>query len=513
MISDLDLNFPVKTLDKYNNHIFVTHFENELAKVILEFLPSFKTVFAKVNEAILKYLHENKLKISNEYFERSQKIFTKTTPAIILCDSYKTFFEDIFTAKNLGYLYSSQSTVQLAKIISQAIEIISDINNTFFTNFSTNKSADKVAFFNDGKCELLKFLMSPDFKAIIDARVSVAIKMLIENLESISKEEKDFNQLAKQVAGQLNELAKILNTIYLETNKQSSVSPESKVMKLHQTLRPDKFFNQNNRGRGKSTKNINLNYDFGISDSENIQKWAKDYHLAPFMSAKDAFKTDENSPIVQFFRQHNLPFISGPSGSFTFILPGILLLEPNFDSAELRDFISVYIAMMIAEGHHGIAEGMMVACELGLYDLHVGGEKVQLKFPFQNPISMYDHFIPDRIKNSQEIKFLVGKYPDFFMPNARNFIRFENFLSEAIAKMPDSEDKKMLFKISAHLKKKSITDSLSDEIGKVNEILKSNQLPIFSVPLLNHYNFFKREPWHSDAPGHFENLEEVMRLK
>ncbi len=187
---------------------------------------------------------------------------------------------------------------------------------------------------------------------------------------------------------------------------------------LFDAIRIDEHFSDKNRGR-EYKEGDSYTSNFGITDNKHTPDWAKAYfEKIPILAGKDQFTFNASSPVVSFFKQHNIPVIGGASGTLTFVLRGITLMhEINLSLEQMREYVALLTAAMIAEGHHSVAEVMMVACTFNLYPYRTStGEVAPYKFPFDQPERHYDIFLPDSFKKTYAYKELLQKYPQFLKP-------------------------------------------------------------------------------------------------
>lgn len=198
-------------------------------------------------------------------------------------------------------------------------------------------------------------------------------------------------------------------------------------MQIFNRSRPDKFFHPLSRGRIEIRTDGNKYRHFGITDNESSQDWTQNFFSKAHSSAKNNFVAREESDIVKFFRQHQLPYISGASGTISHILSKILFHNVHLTPEEFREYLAILAAGMIALGHHSITEIMMVAAEFDLYHkCSDNGEIHLLKFCFEksrntcsdllpkSKSDIYSYFLPKSFKESEGFAKLVCTYPDYF---------------------------------------------------------------------------------------------------
>jgi len=204
-------------------------------------------------------------------------------------------------------------------------------------------------------------------------------------------------------------------------------------MPIYQYFRTRDLFNGFQRGRNVHDIDIILpqqQCNFGIADDQHMEEWCKNYFTQPQTAAKDRFQCNENSPLVTYFRNNSLPFISGPSGTLTYIFCGLYLLKIEFTIEELIELVALQTASMISRGHHSVVEMMLIAGRMKLYKTSTG-EFLFYPHPqntfesnlalYQSSLTqLYDLFIPNSVKQTQQFLDLQHQYPDFLSTTTIN---------------------------------------------------------------------------------------------
>lgn len=202
-------------------------------------------------------------------------------------------------------------------------------------------------------------------------------------------------------------------------NREDRKDTYSKLSKhVFKQARSDQFFLPYKRGRREvlyPDKN-NKTKDFGITDTLHTQEWAKNYFTGEHPAAKNLYKAIDTTGTVKTFRRLKYPFISGPSGTISHILPKTVFHNLKLSLEEQREYIAILAASMIALGHHSVVEIMMVAAEFNLYYRpNNNGTVTLLKFPFTEVSThIYSYFLPESFKTTPQFAQLVSAYPEYF---------------------------------------------------------------------------------------------------
>jgi hypothetical protein len=185
----------------------------------------------------------------------------------------------------------------------------------------------------------------------------------------------------------------------------SQINEERKL--LHSKLHPKKFgemFSPETRGRAK-IETYMRSEEFGITETQYLGNWAQNWHrikgVTPHKYRAAAIHT---SDIVQTFREHRIPFISGPSSSAADCMEGISFLLPKLTSEEREEYFNLLAAAKVAQGHHSIHE-VMLPCIL----INTVWRKIDYTTSYQD-------FLSVNFKKTNAYKKLSTSYPQFLHP-------------------------------------------------------------------------------------------------
>ena len=204
---------------------------------------------------------------------------------------------------------------------------------------------------------------------------------------------------------------------------QKSMNTEQNKMydDLLSYLMPDSQFSEKNRGR----REIGIekkSHDFGILEEKDMPSWAKNWHKRNIYPAKEVYRQDPSSSIVESYKKNNIPFIAGPSGTTAYCLLGVLFLLP-ITNAQLKEYVNLLAAGMIALGHHSFYDVMQTANNLKIFHLikntsvnHSRKKNISLLSGIELQ-HLYDACLTDHFKSTKVYQELTCEYPEFIGKN------------------------------------------------------------------------------------------------
>lgn len=197
---------------------------------------------------------------------------------------------------------------------------------------------------------------------------------------------------------------------------------------LHKKLRPEQpgeMFDHTIRGRDEKHCTVRTQ-EFGITETQYLDSATpKVWHRIPCTPHKHRTQVIAESPIVQAFRKHKIPFVAGPSGTAADCLAGITVLVPNLTYLEKQEYFNLLAAAEVAQGHHSFAEVILVLCNESLFpplvkrlELTRKGIAAKDFWRHVDYTELYADFLSPSFKETDAFRLLVnGRYAKFFDMN------------------------------------------------------------------------------------------------
>jgi hypothetical protein len=140
----------------------------------------------------------------------------------------------------------------------------------------------------------------------------------------------------------------------------------SLVAALRAKARSPALFDDAVRGRVKLPANDGLRRrQHGILAHGSTTPAGLETDAKPWRAAIDRCARDPASPFVQAGERADVPFVAGPSGTMSHVIPGVLTALAPVPARVVREYLMAYGAVLVRRGHHALRELAVVAETLG----------------------------------------------------------------------------------------------------------------------------------------------------
>lgn len=144
---------------------------------------------------------------------------------------------------------------------------------------------------------------------------------------------------------------------------------------IHDTIRDQPFFTDRGRTllREDQVRDSSLfNRHAGITEEPHRSPSTENFFKQGIVHAKADYVREPNSLTSKQFSRSGVPFISGASGSMQFILQALEMQKPQAqrspqERAALETLVISHAALLVAGGHHSLAETLLPGRKLGYF--------------------------------------------------------------------------------------------------------------------------------------------------
>lgn len=130
-------------------------------------------------------------------------------------------------------------------------------------------------------------------------------------------------------------------------------------------IRPENIFKDHRSGR-KTLKNEEekLTQKFGIALESSTTPELRNYFEKSYLPGQNKYRRDQNAAATKWLKDNNIPFVSGLSGTIGVCYCGLLQLN-GLSPHEIRDYLMILAATLVARGHHSFGEFHLVLRKIG----------------------------------------------------------------------------------------------------------------------------------------------------
>jgi|688.fasta_scaffold231110_2 hypothetical protein len=224
-----------------------------------------------------------------------------------------------------------------------------------------------------------------------------------------------FNKLFFAYLLEETTIQKAADTSTLSTLIRFSVVSDKQLSnQLKQELLPENLFADLRIGR-KNNHSTAATRKFGITTEENAPDKFKNYFGNEYTPGQSRYKRDSKSIATRWLEENQLPFVSGISGTLGQCYYGLLQLS-NFSNQEIRTYLMIISATLVARGHHSFGELHPVIKKIGFSIKEIDNkQKYYEQFLTEDFLrsAAYKNFLTkmDGIKDENSSDFLIEKTP------------------------------------------------------------------------------------------------------
>ncbi len=223
-------------------------------------------------------------------------------------------------------------------------------------------------------------------------------KLLSKDLKRVHDDTKDSDMITKKCAGKFNTgYDKFFGTDGSKTPSPSDLvglmlegeydfkeavdglnrNQKGMDKTLYNQCREKKEFTDRGRKQGRERRNSFSNPHAGITDHVFRQEGTENFFEKDVVHAKGTFEGDPKSDTYKKFAEQGAPFIGGVSGTMQGLVMAWELEKPLKDvpkdkqdevRAEREKLIGIYMATLLAGGHHSASELLFSAQSYGYFD-------------------------------------------------------------------------------------------------------------------------------------------------